>query len=43
MQRGYPSRVDATPEEMARAMFSLPADHEWEYEKTGGNVYRCED
>ena len=36
-----PPRVDVTPEEMARAIFTLPADHEWEYEKTGGKTYRC--
>ena len=46
MQTGYPPRIDATAEELAQAMLSLPADHEWEYEK-GGNpsrmVYRCAD
>ena len=26
------ARVDATPEEMAQAMFSLPADRKWEYQ-----------
>ena len=40
--RKYPPRVDATPEEMAQAIFALPADHEWEYERDGGKVYRCE-
>ena len=41
----YPPRVDATPEEAARAMFALPVDHEWEYTKAGpeGPVYRCAD
>ena len=34
-------RVDAAPEEMAKAMFSLPADHQWKYEKAGSAVYRC--
>ena len=39
----YPPRVDATAEEMARAMFGLPADHQWEYPGAGaeGPVYRC--
>ncbi len=41
MKQGYAPRIDATPEEMAKAMFSLPADHQWEYEKEGGKVYRC--
>ena len=41
MKRGYAPRIDATPEEMAKAVFSLPADHQWEYEKDGGNVYKC--
>ena len=43
MKRGYAPRIDATPEEMAKAMFSLPADHQWEYEKEGGKVYKCVD
>ena len=41
MKRGYAPRIDATPEEMAKAMFSLPADHQWEYEKDGGKAYQC--
>ena len=41
MRRLYAPRVDATPEEMAKAMFSLPADHQWEYEQGDGKVYRC--
>lgn len=43
MERQYPPRVDATPEEMAKAMFALPADHQWEYLKDEGKVYRCKD
>ena len=41
----YPPRVDATAEEMAQAMFALPADHQWEYPNAGpdGPVYRCAD
>ena len=38
----YAPKVDATPEEIARAMFALPADHEWQYEKGRGKVYACE-
>ena len=41
MKKSYPPRVDATPEVIAKAMFALPADHQWEYEKVGGTVYRC--
>ena len=26
---------------MAQAMFRLPADYEWQYEREGGAVYRC--
>ena len=29
--RALPPRTDATPEELAKAMFALPADHEWKY------------
>jgi len=43
MKRGYAPRIDATPEEMAKAMFALPADHQWEYEKDPGKVYTCAD
>ena len=45
MKNLYPPRVDATPEEMARTMLSLPAGRKWEYLKAGpkGSVYRCAD
>ena len=45
MKRPYPSRVDATPEAMAQAMFAMPADHQWEYPNAGaeGPEYRCTD
>ena len=43
MRNAYPPRTDATPEELAKAMFALPADYEWQYEKDGGKVYRCRD
>ena len=26
-----PERVDASPEELAKAMFKLPAGHKWKY------------
>ena len=45
IERKYPPRVDATPEEMAQAMFSLPAGRKWKYKEAGpdGTVYRCTD
>ena len=43
MLKRYPPRVDATTEEMVRAMFDLPAGHQWKYEKGDGKVYRCVD
>ena len=39
--RPLPPRIDGTPEAMAQAMFRLPADYEWQYEREGGAVYRC--
>ena len=26
-----PERIDASPEEIVRAMFKVPADHRWRY------------
>lgn len=47
MRTGYPPRMDATAEEIAQGMLSLPVDHQFEYQKGGGNprdiVYRCVD
>ena len=45
LKRKFPPRVDAMAEEIARAMFALPADHQWEYPNAGpeGAVYRCAD
>ena len=39
----YPPRTEATtPEELAQAMLSLPADHKWQYQKADvDTVYRC--
>ena len=39
--RQLPPRVDATPEEMAKALFALPAGHKWQYEQDRNAVYRC--
>ena len=39
--RGYPPRLDATAEEIAQAMFKLPAAHKWQYENDGDKVYQC--
>jgi len=39
--RPLPPRIDATMEEIAKAMLSMPSDHEWEYEKGEGKVYQC--
>ena len=35
-----PPRTDATPEQLAKAMFALPADHEWKY-LDGPPDYKC--
>ena len=42
MKRGYAPRVDATPEEIAQAMFAMPENHDWEYLKSEPE-YRCSD
>ena len=45
-ERGRPSdnplppRTTVTPEQLARAMFNLPANHEWQY-TTNPPVYQC--
>ena len=31
-----PPRIDAPPEAIAKALLSLPADHEWEFLKKQG-------
>ena len=28
-----PERIDASPEEIAERLLSLPADYEWQYER----------
>ena len=40
IENPLPPKVDATAEEMARALFALPANHQWEYQKAQP-VYRC--
>ena len=40
LERKYPPRIDATPEELAQAIFALPADHQWAYMETEPE-YRC--
>lgn len=42
LERKYPPRVDATAEEMAQAMFAMPADHQWGYLESEPE-YRCSD
>ena len=42
LKKRYPPRVDATPEEMAQAMFAMPAGRKWEYQETEPE-YRCVD
>ena len=42
--RPLPPKVDATPEQLAQAMFQLPADHQWEYLKQDApKEYHCAD
>ena len=45
MKKRYPPRIDATAEEIAQAVFALPAGRKWEYMEAGpdGTVYRCTD
>ena len=40
--RNLPPRVDATAEEIAQAMFALPANHKWKYLESKPE-YRCTD
>ena len=39
--RRLPPRIDATPEQLAQAMLSLPANHRLRFEQDGGTEYRC--
>lgn len=40
LKRRYAPRLDATAEEIAKAMFKLPADYQWEYTENAPD-YRC--
>ena len=39
--RRLPPRIDAPPEQIAQAMFRLPANHRGRYERNGGAEYHC--
>ena len=42
VEKKLPPRIDATPEEIARAMFAMPADYKWQYNQDGARkVYKC--
>ncbi len=36
--RPLPDRIDASPEDIAKAMLSLPADYKWRYLERGEEV-----
>ena len=36
-----PPRIQATPEQLAQAMFAMPTDHKWKYLEGMGTDYRC--
>ena len=42
MTRKYPTRMDATVEEIAQVFFAMPVNHKWEYEESAPE-YRCSD
>ena len=42
MEKLYPPRTDLTAEEIAQAMFAMPAGHKWEYTDSEPE-YRCVD
>ena len=33
VERPMPPRIDAPPEEIMRAFFRLPLDHDWQYDR----------
>lgn len=39
--RPLPPKIDATMEDMAKAMLAMPADHAWQYEQGEGKFYQC--
>ena len=36
-----PPRIQATPEQLAQAMFAMPAGHKWKYMEGEGTGYYC--
>ena len=42
--RPLPPRIDATPEQLAKAMFAMPSNHKWRYEQQEPEYWcaRCE-
>ena len=42
LEKLYPPRTDLTAEEIAQAMFAMPADHQWDYLESEPE-YRCVD
>lgn len=36
-----PPRIQATPEQLAQALFAMPAYHKWKYLENGPPDYRC--
>ena len=42
VEKKLPPRIDATAEEIAVAMFNLPADYQWQYNRDGARKdYKC--
>ena len=41
VEKHLPPRIEATPEQIAQAVFAMPADHEWKYLNDGPPYYRC--
>lgn len=40
--RSLPPRIDATMEELARAMMEKPTEYQYQNDKGEGKVYQCE-
>ena len=44
VEKKLPPRIDATAEEIAAAIFTLPVDYKWQYNRDGAKkVYKCVD
>lgn len=41
LSKPMPPRIEATPEQLAKAMFAMPVDHQWKYLKEEAAEYRC--